>query len=80
VTDRSHLEAELSAARQELARERIDEVTPIPEYTERLAYLPDRPITFSRLAALDAETLEHTLPDPSVTWTPWRTTSSDSAS
>jgi hypothetical protein len=37
VTDRSHLEAELSAARQGLARERIDEVTPIPEYTERLA-------------------------------------------
>ncbi len=58
MTDQRSLEAELFAARQELARKRIEEATAVPEYTERLAYVPDRDVAFSRLAALDAETLE----------------------
>ncbi len=58
MTEQSHLAAELFAARQERARKRIEEGTAVPEYTERLAYVPERSAAFSRLAALDAETLE----------------------
>jgi hypothetical protein len=57
VTDQHHLQAELFAARQELARRRIEDATTIHNYTDRLAYLPERPVEFSRLAGLDAETL-----------------------
>lgn len=49
MTEQRYLEAELSAARP--ARTRIEEATAVPEYTERLAYVPDRDVAFSRLEA-----------------------------
>lgn len=52
------LERELSAARDELARKRIERQGGPPDLVNRLPYVPDREEAFLHLAALDPAELQ----------------------